>query len=134
MDHKWVRCDDIDVAAAFATLGVPITPKSQVRTDNGKKYTTFYLATESVVRPELKTAQLMRMLKDGTLKTADPEHPLLYALEGIKNYHAAARAADTGEPTLLVTRKGTKRCAYISQSANDKTLSLTDRFLKGHNP
>lgn len=134
MTNHWVRCDDVDIAAAFGTLGVPMKTTVQVRADNGREYVTVYLATESAVNPDMKTAQLMAMLKDGTLQKADPEHPLLYALEGIKNRHAIGDSIKSTERVVLITRKGTKRCAYLKQSANKSQLELADKFLGGYTP
>ena len=132
--NQWVRCDDADVAAAFGTLGVPLKTSVQVRADNGKEYVTVFLGAASLVRPEIKTAQLMRMLKDGTLVKADPEHPLLYALEGIKNLHALRDSIRTRERVVLITRKGTRRCAYVKESASSRQLNIADKFLKGATP
>lgn len=129
-----MRCDDVDVAAAFGTLGVPIKTTVQVRADNGREYVTVYLATESAINPAIKTAELMKMVKDGTLQTADPEHPLLYALEGIKNRHAIGDSIKSTERVILITRKGTKRCAYIKETADKKQVALADRFLGGYTP
>lgn len=129
-----MRCDDVDVAAAFGTLGVPMKTTVQVRADNGREYVTVYLASESAINPAIKTAELMRMVKDGTLQTADPEHPLLYALEGIKNRHAIGDSIKSTERVILITRKGTKRCAYIKETADKKQLELADRFLGGYTP
>lgn len=134
MTNHWVRCDDVDIAAAFGTLGVPMKTTVQVRADNGREYVTVYLATESAVNPDMKTAQLMAMLKDGTLQKADPEHPLLYALEGIKNRHAIGDSIKSTERVVLITRKGTKRCAYLKESANKSQLELADKFLGGYTP
>lgn len=134
MTNQWVRCDDVDIAAAFGTLGVPMKTTVQVRADNGREYVTVYLATESAVNPDMKTAQLMAMLKDGTLQKADPEHPLLYALEGIKNRHAIGDSIKSTERVVLITRKGTKRCAYLKESANKSQLELADKFLGGYTP
>lgn len=131
MDHKWVRCDDLDVAAAFGTIGVPLKTSIQVRSDTGKEYVTVFLGTESAVNPALKTATLKKMLEDGTLKKADPEHPLLYALEGIKNLHSLRHSIKTSKRVILVKRKGTGRCAYVSETATNKTLDGVERFLKG---
>jgi hypothetical protein len=134
MTNHWVRCDDVDIAAAFGTLGVPMKTTVQVRADNGREYVTVYLATESAVNPDMKTAQLMSMLRDGTLQKADPEHPLLYALEGIKNRHAIGDSIKATERVVLITRKGTKRCAYLKESANKSQLELADKFLGGYTP
>lgn len=134
MTNHWVRCDDVDIAAAFGTLGVPMKTTVQVRADNGREYVTVYLATESAVNPDMKTAQLMAMLKDGTLQKADPEHPLLYALEGIKNRHAIGDSIKSTERVVLITRKGTKRCAYLKESANKSQLELADKFLGEYTP
>jgi hypothetical protein len=106
----------------------------QVRADNGREYVTVYLATQSAVNPAIKTAELMRMVKDGTLQKADPEHPLLYALEGIKNRHAIGESIKSTERVILITRKGTKRCAYIKETADKKQVELADRFLGGYTP
>ena len=134
MTNHWVRCDDVDIAAAFGTLGVPMKTTVQVRADNGRDYVTVYLATESAVNPDLKTAQLMAMLRDGTLQKADPEHPLLYALEGIKNRHAIGDSIKATERVVLITRKGTKRCAYLKESASKSQIELADKFLGGYTP
>ena len=113
---------------------MPLKTSVQVRADNGKEYVTVFLGTASLVRPEIKTAQLMRMLKDGTLVKADPEHPLLYALEGIKNLHALKDSIRTKERVVLITRKGTRRCAYVKESASSRQLNIADKFLKGATP
>ncbi len=134
MDQAWVRCDDLDIAAAFGTLGVPMSTKVQVRADTNKEYVSVFLRAESVINPALKTAQLMRMLKDGSLQKADPEHPLLYALEGIKNRHALGQSVKTTERVILITRKGTQRTAYVKESAGNRQLEIADRFLNGGTP
>lgn len=133
-EHKWVLCDDRALAAAFGTLGVPMKTRVHVKAENGKEYVTVYLATFSAVNPALKTAELMRMVKDGTLAKADPEHPLLYALEGIKNWIALGDHIKTDERVILITRKGTNRCAYVKESAGRKQLEIADRFLNGGTP
>ena len=76
----------------------------------------------------------MRMLKDGSLQKADPEHPLLYALEGIKNRHALGYSIKTTERVILITRKGTQRTAYVKESSSPKQLDIADRFLNGGTP
>ncbi len=135
MTTSWVRCDDLDVAAAFGTLGVPMSLKIQVRADNGREYVTAFLRPDSVTRPELKTAQLMKLLRSGELKKADPEHPLLYAIEGVKNRHAIADyCRNPDKRVILITRKGTKRTAYISEDSPKSTLGTVDRFLAGGEP
>ena len=131
--NRWVRCDDLDVAAAFGTLGVPMRHTVQVRTDNGKEYVTVYLRSESVTRPGLQTAELMRLLKDGELQKVDPEHPLLYALEGIKNRYELGASVKQAERVVLVTRKGTQRTAYLKERVAEKQLEMADRFLRTGN-
>jgi len=135
MTHAWVRCDDLDIAAAFGTIGVPMKTTVQVRADSGQEFVTVFLRPESVTRPDMpKTAQLMVMLKSGDLQKNDPEHPLLYALEGIKNRHALGQSVKTTERVILITRKGTQRTAYVKESASSKQLAIADRFLAGHTP
>jgi len=134
MTSSWVRCDDLDIACAFGTLGVPMSTKVQVRSDNGIEYVTVFLGVASLVRPEIKTAELMRLVKSGELQKADPEHPLLYALEGIKNRAAIGTHIKTTERVILMKRKGTQRCAYVKESAGDKQLAQADRFMKGYDP
>jgi len=134
MTEQWIRCDDIDIAAAFGTLGVPMKTTVQVRADNNKEYVTVFLRPESVTQPHIKTGQLMKMLRDGELQKVDPEHPLLYALEGIKNRHAIGNSIKTTERVILITRKGTLRTAYVKESATPKALSTADRFLNGGTP
>ena len=134
MMQAWVRCDDVDIAAAFGTLGVPMKTTVQVRADNGKEYVTVFLRPESVTNPNIKTGHLMKLLKSGELQKHDPEHPLLYALEGIKNRHALGESIRSTERVVLITRKGTKRCAYLKETANKSQLELADRFLGGYTP
>lgn len=134
MTHSWIRCDDLDIAAAFGTIGVPMKTTVQVRADSLQEYVTVFLRPESVTRPDLKTAYLMRLLKSGELQKQDPEHPLLYALEGIKNRHALGQNVKTTERVILITRKGTQRTAYVKESAGTKQLAIADRFLAGHTP
>lgn len=135
MTEAWIKCDDLDVAAALGTLGVPMRRTIQVRSDSGREFVTVFLALKSHTNPALPdTKQLLKMLKDGSLAKNDPEHPLLYALEGIKNRHALGDTVRTGERTVMVVRKGTLRTAYIKESASSKTLSNAERFLRGATP
>lgn len=135
MTEAWIRCDDLDVAAAFGTIGVPMRRTVQVRSDNGREYITVFLALKSHTNPALpETKQLMMMLKDGSLLKTDPEHPLLYALEAVKNRHLLGETVKTGERTVMVVRKGTLRTAYIKESASNKTLAGAERFLRGATP
>lgn len=134
MSQAWVRCDDLDLAAAFGTLGVPMKPNVQVRADNGKEYVTVFLRPESVTNPNIKTGHLMKLLKSGELQKHDPEHPLLYALEGIKNRRAIGDSVRTTERVILITRKGTRRTAYVKETAGNKQLGIIDRFLNGGTP
>lgn len=134
MTEQWIRCDDIDIAAAFGTLGVPMKTTVQVRADNGREYVTVFLRPESVTQPNIKTGALMKLLRAGELQKVDPEHPLLYALEGIKNRHAIGDSIKTTERVILITRKGTRRTAYVKESATSKALSTADRFLNGGTP
>lgn len=130
-----MRCDDLDLAAAFGTIGVPMKTSVQVRADNGKEYVTVFLRPESVTQPNIKTAHLMRLISTGELLKADPEHPLLYALQGIRNRNALGQSINGGtERVVLITRKGTQRTAYVKESASSKQLAIADRFLAGHTP
>ncbi len=133
--ESWIRCDDLDVAAAFGTIGVPMRRSVQVRSDNGREYITCWLASRSATMPNLpQTSVLMKVLKNGELLKTDPEHPLLYALGAIKNRHLIGETTHTGERTILVSRKGTMRTAYIKESASSKTLAQAERFLRGATP
>ena len=57
--HTWIPCNDLDLAAAFGTIGVPMKPDVQVRADTGKEYVTMFLATESATNPVYRTGELM---------------------------------------------------------------------------
>lgn len=127
-------CDDMALAAAFGTIGVPMKTKVQVRASSGKEIVSVYLAAESAVNPSLKTATLMRMVNDGSLVKADPEHPLLYALQGIKNWIALGDHVKGEERVILITRKGTNRTAYVKENGSKKQLESADRFLSGLTP
>ena len=130
-DQTWVDCDDIDLAAAFGTLGVIISPDVQVRADNGKEMIIFHLSTDSATNPAIKTGYLMRLIKSGELEKVDPENPLLYALQGIKNLHAVRRYIKDAKPLVLLTKKGTTRTAYVKSNVTDAGLAKAERFLSG---
>lgn len=134
MSDAWIPCEDIDIASAFGTLGVVMKSVVQVRAADGKEQATCCLAPTSVTRPDLKTGDLLKLLKSGQLEKADPEHPLLYALQGIKNRHAYGAHLKSTERIILITRKGTRRTAYVKESSGDKQLAIADRFLAGHTP
>ena len=134
MSDAWIPCEDIDIASAFGTLGVVMKSVVQIRAADGKEQATCCLTPTSVTRPGLKTGELLKLLKSGQLEKADPEHDLLYALQGIKNFHAYRAHLRTTDPIILITRKGTRRTAYVKSSAGDKQLAIADRFLAGHTP
>jgi hypothetical protein len=111
-----------------------MSTKVQVRADDGKEYVSVWLRPESLIRPDIKTAHLMKLLKSGELQKVDPEHPLLYALEGIKNRHQLGQSIKAAERVILITRKGTMRTAYVKESASNHQLGIADRFLNGGTP
>ena len=132
--HTWIPCNDLDLAAAFGTIGVPMKPDVQVRADTGKEYVTVFLATESATNPEFRTGQLMKLLKSGELEKADPEHPLLYAVTAIKNRHAVTRAIQAAERMILISIKGSKRTAYVRENITGEGLAMAERFLHTGRP
>ena len=132
--HTWIPCNDLDLAAAFGTIGVPMKPDVQVRADTGKEYVTVFLATESATNPEFRTGQLMKLLKSGELEKADPEHPLLYAVTAIKNRHAVTRAVQAAERMILISIKGSKRTAYVRENITGEGLAMAERFLHTGRP
>ena len=132
--HTWIPCNDLDLAAAFGTIGVPMKPDVQVRADTGKEYVTVFLATERATNPEFRTGQLMRLLKSGELEKVDPEHPLLYAVTAIKNRHAVTRAIQAAERMILISIKGSKRTAYVRENITGEGLAMAERFLHSGRP
>lgn len=131
---SWVPCNDLDLAAALGTLGVPMRPDVQVRADNGKEFITIFLATESATNPQIKTGQLIQMLRSGALEKQDPEHPLLYALTAIKNRHAVSKAVNDVERLVLISIKGSKRTAYVRENITGDGLAIAERFLHTGRP
>lgn len=132
--HTWIPCNDLDLAAAFGTIGVPMKPDVQVRADTGKEYVTVFLATESATNPAYRTGELMKLLKSGELEKADPEHPLLYAVTAIKNRHAVTRAIQAAERMILISIKGSKRTAYVRENITGEGLAMAERFLHTGRP
>jgi hypothetical protein len=131
---SWIPCNDLDLAAALGTLGVPMRPDVQVRSDSGKEFVTFFLATESLVNPELKTSRLIQMLRSGELEKQDPEHPLLYALTAIKSRHAITKTVRDAERLILINIKGSKRTAYVRENITGDGLAMAERFLHTGRP
>lgn len=129
MPVAWIRCDDLDLAAAFSTLGVPWRPVRKHDLQEDKQTRIVFLGEQSAINPNIKTGPLMKMIKSGELQKADPEHPLLYALQGVKNYHKMMLGID-GSPTVMVMkRKGSNRCAFLYDTASEKTLNTSYRLL-----
>jgi hypothetical protein len=134
MTHSWIPCTDLDLAAAFGTLGVPMRPEVQVRADSGKEYVTVFLSTESATNPEIKTGALMKLLKSGDLEKQDPEHPLLYAITAIKNRHAVTRSIKETQRMILISIKGSKRTAFVRENITGEGLAMAERFLHSGRP
>ena len=132
--HTWIPCNDLDLAAAFGTIGVPMKPDVQVRADTGKEYITVFLATESATNPAYRTGELMKLLKSGELEKVDSEHPLLYAVTAIKNRHAVTRAIQAAERMILISIKGSKRTAYVRENITGEGLAMAERFLHTGRP
>jgi hypothetical protein len=129
MTDSWIVCTDLDIAAAFGTIGVPMRPDVQFVAESGKEHVFMYLATESVTNPNFKTGALMKMLKDGRLEKEDPEHPLLYAITAVKNRHAITKAVRDTERLVLINVKGSKRTAYVRENITGDGLAMAERFL-----
>ena len=134
MTTDWVACDDLDIAAAFTVLGMVMRPEVQVQADTRSSYTLVYLSAQSLINPELRTAPLLRMLRSGELEKADPEHRLIYALQGIKNFHSMKEGIAKAKRHVLVKVKGSQRAALIREDISSKGLAMTERFLKGGIP
>lgn len=129
MSDSWIICTDLDLAAAFGTIGVPMRPDVQFVAESGKEHVFMYLATESVTNPAFKTGVLMKMLKDKSLEKQDPEHPLLYALTAVKNRHAITKAIKDAERLILISAKGSKRTAYVRENITGEGLAMAEKFL-----
>ena len=109
-------------------------PDIQVRSDNGKEFVTVYLATQSAINPAIQTGRLLKMLKNGELEKADPEHPLLFALQGIKNRHALVTSIKEGVRTIIIKRKGSQRTALVRENITSGGMAMAERFLNGGKP
>jgi hypothetical protein len=112
IEHGRIKTDDADFLTAFATLGVPFRISAQVEEKSGREAVRFYMGEESISQPGIQTGHLLRLLKDGKLEAQDGQHPLLFALAGIKNWHALK----SGQPCVLVRCSLAQRCVYIREA------------------
>jgi hypothetical protein len=108
-----IPSQDLDVAAAFVTLGVQAKLEPHVDHKSGREVCVWYLSTSSSILPAFSTARVMAALKNTeerkNLENIDGVHPILYALSGIKNWHALR----SGRPVILVKCGKWGRARYI---------------------
>ena len=100
MPEAWIKTTSVNLAAAVATLGIPI--KSDQTTDirSGTQWKTLLLGLESLPRTEIgliageddtppapvvRTKQILELVRSGKLEQADPAHPALDALRALHN-------------------------------------------------
>jgi hypothetical protein len=109
-------------------------PDIQVQADNGKEYVLVYLGTRSLTNPAIETGRLLKLLRSGDLEKADPEHPLLYALQGVKNRHALTLSIKQAHRLILIKKKGSPRTALVKENITGAGLDIAQRFLNTGTP
>ncbi len=109
-------------------------PEIQVHADNGREFVTVWLSDKSAINPAIQTALLMKLIKNGELERTDPDHPLLYALLGVKNRHALSNAIKTGQRKILMRKRGSQRAALVNENITNGGLAMAERFLTTGRP
>ena len=98
MPEAWIKTTSVNLAAAVATLGVPVKSDQTTDVRSGKSWKTLLLGLESLPRTEIgliageddappapvvRTKQILELVRSGKMEQADPAHPAMDALRTV---------------------------------------------------
>jgi len=103
------------LAAAFATLGVPVRTHRKFRVGTKEDQVTFILGESGVLaNREINTSSLHAQYRSGALEAADPRHPLLDCLRALHNRRCLLDWIAVGNPYHLAIEATCARTRYIA--------------------
>lgn len=115
---------DLKLASALAELGcIPVKLGGQPGS------TEFYFATRGYGFPPLITSDLAQAYRSGRLAEQEPEHPLLWIMQGLSNRDAIGDLLNRKKNLVLIRAPGTGRASLVSENATGKTMDRVKRHL-----
>lgn len=116
---------DLKLAAALCVLGCPI-----VKISGSPGSSEIYFAVRGYGMPSPVTSDLAQAYRNKTLEEIEPEHPLLWAMQGLKNRDAIADMANRKKSIVLVRAPGTGRASLVSENAKGSTMDRVKKHLR----
>lgn len=123
----YVRVHEITVAAALATIGVPI-----LRILGQPENQTIDLAADSPsARAHMADQTTTQILQDYRARETPPETAFFSAVQTLWNYHAIQKALAKEIPTILLRKPRSKMAAVIRPDITGKGLDLVHKAFTG---
>lgn len=120
----WTPTRDTRLAAAMATLNVPVKPDVVEDVNRGQRNCTWYLGLQSA-SGAVNTVQLKGRFRSGKLEREEPDHPLLVGLRSLHNRESHIAMMKDGAKFRLV-KAGTLSSYY--QPGGDGLPGLDNRM------
>lgn len=116
---------DLKLAASLCVLGCPL-----IRIGGTEGSTEFYFTVKGYGMPAPVTGDLAQFYRSGRLAEMEPEHPLLWCMQGLKNRDAIADLVHRKSPLVLIRAPGTGRAALVSQNAQGRVMDHVRKHLR----
>lgn len=116
---------DIKLAASLCILGCPLVC---IEGGAGASLFKFLTAGYGVTAPI--PSDLAQAYRTQRLIEMEPEHPLLWAMQGLSNRDAIADHARKNGKLILIRAPGTGRASLVSENATGRTMDRVKKHLR----
>lgn len=115
---------DLKMAASLAVLGFQL-----LRLSDTAPNTLFEFGPALFTPPELP--QILRTAyRNQTLNEINPDHPLLWMMQCLKNKDAIGDMLNSRQPVVLIRAPNTGRASIVSANAHGRTMDRVKRHLR----
>lgn len=115
---------DRKMAAALLVLGYEIA-----RLEDAAPNTLFCFRGPHADGLPQTCVELAQLVRTKRLQESDPEHPMLWMLQGLLNRDAISDLLRTREPLVLIRAPGTGRASLVSSNAKGRTMDRVKKHL-----
>jgi len=116
---------DLKLAASLCVLGCPI-----VKLGGQPGSTEFYFAVSGYGTPAPVTSDLAQAFRTKTLAEMEPEHPLLWMMQGLSNRDAIGDMMNRKKNIVMIRDPKTGRASLVSENPTGRTMDRVKKHLR----
>lgn len=119
---------DRKLAATLCTLGYTIA-RLEPGTDGHVLFCFTGPHMNAALMPMLTVVDMAQAWRTQRLQETEPEHPLLWMMQGLSNRDAIGDLLKNSKPLVLIRAPGTGRASLVSSNAKGRTMDRVKRHL-----